>query len=306
MAFLNYLFGIRNRTPISETPNQVQSVANNPEVMPSIIYKIIDDTQEQIQSIVDDLEVTPNISYKKSEDMHEQIENRILTYAKLKTNKPSLLEVKRDSMFEDAARLIVLHQQGSTSLIQRKLKLGYSRAGIIMDQLEAANVVGPFEGSKARDVLFKDEFLLERFLENIEPDFFENRFYLQHKTEIDNKVLEIEQQNERRNIELEKAEIREDLLAKERKRKLQREVYNEMIEAGEIAVPFTEPKRELIPQDVMDSVWNRDNGQCVYCGSQESIEFDHIIPFSKGGSNTYRNLQILCKKCNVLKSNKIG
>lgn len=73
----------------------------------------------------------------------------------------------RDSMFEDAARLIVMHQQGSTSLIQRKLKLGYNRAGRIIDQLEAAGVVGPFEGSKAREVLLPDDYALEQFLENL-------------------------------------------------------------------------------------------------------------------------------------------
>ncbi|MCX2483204.1 FtsK/SpoIIIE family DNA translocase [Pedobacter sp. MR2016-24] len=73
----------------------------------------------------------------------------------------------RDSMFEDAARLIVMHQQGSTSLIQRKLKLGYNRAGRIIDQLEAAGVVGPFEGSKAREVLLPDDYALEQFLDNL-------------------------------------------------------------------------------------------------------------------------------------------
>lgn len=73
----------------------------------------------------------------------------------------------RDSMFEDAARLIVLHQQGSTSLIQRKLKLGYNRAGRIIDQLEAAGIVGPFEGSKAREVLIPDDYALEQFLSNM-------------------------------------------------------------------------------------------------------------------------------------------
>ena len=71
----------------------------------------------------------------------------------------------RDPMFEEAARLIVMHQQGSTSLIQRKMKLGYNRAGRIIDQLEAAGIVGPFEGSKARDVLYADEYSLERHLE---------------------------------------------------------------------------------------------------------------------------------------------
>ncbi|HQT21742.1 MAG: cell division protein FtsK [Sphingobacteriales bacterium 17-39-43] len=74
----------------------------------------------------------------------------------------------RDPMFEEAARLIVMHQQGSTSLIQRKLKLGYNRAGRIIDQLEAANIVGPFEGSKAREVLIPDEYSLEQFLNTLD------------------------------------------------------------------------------------------------------------------------------------------
>jgi DNA segregation ATPase FtsK/SpoIIIE, S-DNA-T family len=73
----------------------------------------------------------------------------------------------RDPLFDEAARLIVLHQQGSTSLIQRKLKLGYNRAGRIVDQLEAAGVVGPFEGSKAREVLIQDEASLERLLNSL-------------------------------------------------------------------------------------------------------------------------------------------
>ena len=73
----------------------------------------------------------------------------------------------RDPLFDDAARLIVLHQQGSTSLIQRKLKLGYNRAGRIIDQLEAAGVVGAFEGSKAREVLIRDENSLEQLLTNL-------------------------------------------------------------------------------------------------------------------------------------------
>ncbi|MBL3656693.1 FtsK/SpoIIIE family DNA translocase [Fulvivirga sediminis] len=73
----------------------------------------------------------------------------------------------RDALFDDAARLIVLHQQGSTSLIQRKLKLGYNRAGRIIDQLEAAGIVGPFEGSKAREVLVSDEYSLEQLLSDL-------------------------------------------------------------------------------------------------------------------------------------------
>ena len=74
----------------------------------------------------------------------------------------------RDDMFDEAARLIVRHQQGSTSLIQRKLKLGYNRAGRLIDQLEAAGIVGPFEGSKAREVLVQDEYSLEQLLNSLD------------------------------------------------------------------------------------------------------------------------------------------
>ena len=78
---------------------------------------------------------------------------------------PSSVDLSdRDALFEEAAKLIVMHQQGSTSLIQRKLKLGYNRAGRLIDQLEAAGIVGPFEGSKAREVLIKDELSLEQLL----------------------------------------------------------------------------------------------------------------------------------------------
>jgi S-DNA-T family DNA segregation ATPase FtsK/SpoIIIE len=73
---------------------------------------------------------------------------------------------ERDSLFREAAEVIVTAQQGSASLIQRKLKLGYNRAGRLIDQLEAAGIVGPFEGSKARSVLIPDLVALEHFLNN--------------------------------------------------------------------------------------------------------------------------------------------
>jgi len=74
---------------------------------------------------------------------------------------------ERDALFDDAARVVVKHQQGSTSMIQRRLKLGYNRAGRIIDELEAAGIVGPFEGSKARQVLVRDEMALEQLLNEL-------------------------------------------------------------------------------------------------------------------------------------------
>lgn len=64
-------------------------------------------------------------------------------------------------------------------------------------------------------------------------------------------------------------------------------------------------KRPYIPESVRREVWRRDQGKCVECGSKENLEFDHIIPVSKGGSNTARNIQLLCEKCNRQKSNNI-
>jgi len=77
---------------------------------------------------------------------------------------------ERDPMFNEAAHIIVQHQQGSASLLQRKLKLGYNRAGRIVDQMEKAGIIGPFEGSKARKVLIKDAMSLEQLLNNNKND----------------------------------------------------------------------------------------------------------------------------------------
>ena len=77
---------------------------------------------------------------------------------------------ERDPLFEDAARIVVQTQQGSTSMLQRKLKLGYNRAGRIIDQLEKAGIVGPFAGSKQREVKVATEFALEQFLKDLDLD----------------------------------------------------------------------------------------------------------------------------------------
>jgi S-DNA-T family DNA segregation ATPase FtsK/SpoIIIE len=83
-------------------------------------------------------------------------------------NEPGSVDLsKRDSLFDEAARVIVMNQSGSTSLIQRRFSIGYNRAGRIIDQLEAAGVIGPFEGSKARQVLIVDELSLEQLLNSL-------------------------------------------------------------------------------------------------------------------------------------------
>lgn len=254
----------------------------------------------------------------------DQILNRSISLTLTETQKSELIEQLanendsldnfknkiNDPMLEMAAMAIVKNQSGSTSLIQRRFNLGYNRAGRVMDSLEKLGIVGASIGGRPRDVLIKTEEQLQSFLKTgmIYSKIDIDGFYQENKTVIDTRKLEIKQQAIDAQLKYEKNLIRASLLEQERKKNLHLEVYRELIEEGHIKrqISGNDSSRESIPQDVMDSVWNRDSGKCVKCGGQESLEFDHIIPFSKGGANTYRNLQILCKKCNIEKSNKIG
>ena len=223
-----------------------------------------------------------------------------------------------DDKIKEAAKIIIDNQQGSASLLQRKLLIGYNRAGRIIDQLEAIGIVGPFQGATPREVLINSvediDMLIEEYsiaIKNPKRRFFELNI-LPYKTEFIEK--EVSNYYEKLYDDEIKEQLRQELLAKEnerllreKKEELRKEVIQELSEDGLITQDdYITKKREPIPQEVQDKVWNRDGGRCVKCGSQENLEFDHIIPFSKGGSNTYRNLQLLCQKCNREKSNKIG
>lgn len=111
-------------------------------------------------------------------------------------------------------------------------------------------------------------------------------------------------QYERNKEQIEKDKVKARLLEKKKKREIEKLALQELIDEGEL---FPEAnKRPPIPKDVVDAIWNRDGGKCVYCGSNENLHLDHIIPFSKGGDTSIENLQLLCQKCNLEKSNKIG
>lgn len=245
--------------------------------------------------------------------IHQEINKRISNEPRFDFDISDL-----DPMFEEAARVVVRHQQGSVSLLQRRLKLGYSRAARMVDQLEQAGIVGPSEGSKAREVIVDSEEQLELFfqcgeIKNERFDHFKKHILPLHEERISSKVKElikaqeIARENELKEIlKQEILDKENEKIEKEKRRQLKTQVRKELIEEGILSnLNESDVKREPIPQEVLDKVWNRDGGKCVKCGSQEKIEFDHIIPFSKGGSNTYRNLQILCEQCNRQKSNSL-
>lgn len=140
--------GNDNETLITETP----------------INRIITDTEEKVDT------KKKEIFIKKEEE--EKIEDPSVNNVDM---------IRLDPLFEDSARLVVIHQQGSTSLIQRKFAIGYNRAGRIMDQLECAGIVGETSGIKAREVLCKDEGELEYRLNHLEKSRFETLKQKQEK-----------------------------------------------------------------------------------------------------------------------------
>lgn len=105
-------------------------------------------------------------------------------------------------------------------------------------------------------------------------------------------------------LEAEKKEIAAKLKEKYRRRQLEKIVRQELIDSGELF--GDQPKRPPIPREIVDAVYKRDGGRCVYCGATDNLQLDHIVPFSKGGATSLENLQLLCQKCNLEKSNKIG
>ena len=140
--------GNDNETLITETP----------------INRIITDTEEKVDTKKEEIFI------KKEEE--EKIEDPSVNNVDM---------IRLDPLFEDSARLVVIHQQGSTSLIQRKFAIGYNRAGRIMDQLECAGIVGETSGIKAREVLCKDEGELEYSLNHLEKSRFETLKQQQEK-----------------------------------------------------------------------------------------------------------------------------
>ncbi|MBN2636447.1 MAG: HNH endonuclease [Prolixibacteraceae bacterium] len=230
---------------------------------------------------------------------------------KKRLSEIELLNFGNDELFDEAAKFVTSTNQASTSIVQRKFSIGYNRAVRIVEQLENAGIIGTSNGLSPRKVLFSEEALIE--IVKKEKVFIEE--FLTSMTDyIQSKVDEFIQQKEIENKNYIKESLKFQILEEDnarqdklKKKQIKEQLRKEMIEQGIITdISEGEKKREPIPQEIQDRVWNRDSGRCVKCGCREKLEFDHIIPFSKGGSNTYRNLQILCEKCNRQKNNKIG
>lgn len=194
----------------------------------------------------------------------------------------------------------------SFSTICRRVNIKGSVAREALDILIRKNIVVPYpESSKYKYIQLVQTEDFEKIFEKQEQSIITsqniNYNIIDYNTN-DQLILSNKEQNKECK-EKEKLRIRDEILRQEELKKIRKQVREELIAEGLIKIGR---KREPIPQKVKDEVWRRDGGRCVLCGSQENLEFDHIIPLSKGGSNTVRNIQLLCQKCNREKSNKIG
>ncbi len=88
----------------------------------------------------------------------------------------------------------------------------------------------------------------------------------------------------------------------DKERRLFEKLKTKFDDTTEVGKTYSRPR---IPENVRIEVWRRDGGKCARCGSREKLEYDHIVPISKGGSNTARNIELLCEKCNRGKSNNV-
>lgn len=203
--------------------------------------------------------------------------------------------VKYDSLFEEVARYAVTNGSISIAEIQRNFEVGFNRAGRIMTQLERAGIVSLQYGIDPRKILFSNIVDLEKYLESGAY----HKASVSSEEEERHRLLYQQAQQER-----EKVSIALRIKEKYRRQQLEKIVRQELIDSGEL---FGEqPKRPPIPREIVDAVYKRDGGRCVFCGSTQNLQLDHIIPFSKGGATTLDNMQLLCQKCNIEKSNKIG
>lgn len=214
-----------------------------------------------------------------------------------------------DELLPEAAKLIVEAQTGSTSVLQRKLKLGYNRAGRIIDQLELLKIVGPFLGSEPRKVRIKSHDELENYLQLVYNGL--ETYYFENQTEIGTLVRELENASlaetlNRKEIEIQReVEIQKlKLIELNQKKAIQQEAYRQIISEKLVARVIKDQNGNEIqlPEELVINVWQKDKGRCANCGSTDRIGVEPIILISEGGGITIKNLQLLCNTCSVIRT----
>lgn len=214
-----------------------------------------------------------------------------------------------DPLSPIVANWAVEHGEISRSDVQCHFEVGFTRANHILMELQNLGIIGPQYGVKPHKARISTlEELEDRFVtlgifapkKDADKDIMplnENDPWKQYQAKLEKE----ESDRKKRKEENERWEIAQKIKERYRKRQLEKIIRQELIDSGELF--GDEPKRPPIPREVVDAVYKRDGGRCVYCGATENLQLDHIIPFSKGGATTLENLQLLCQ--NVILKNRI-
>jgi hypothetical protein len=214
-----------------------------------------------------------------------EIRNNIMAEVSMKWKGLSLNE--RIELIEDHTIKRMKYWE-EKSIKEKRLKIEREKEKILKEEQEKIRL----EEEKRKD----NEELAKR--KKIEKD------ELLRITQI-RKQEELEKLAKKRDEEY-KERIKIDILEKERRKQLESDAIQELIDNGNLSNNFSIKNiRVPIPSHIMQAVWKRDMQCCVNCGSNQNLEYDHIIPVSKGGSNSINNIQLLCQKCNRTKSSKI-
>lgn len=294
MGFFQKIFGSNKK---EETESQEQE---------DQIIKLINNEDQNI--------AIENVPIYIPENLVDFLAKKITNYGKDDLNYESLSLLHKDTLY------LTLHNKE----ILFKNYRGYpSLFRLYIDEMNILEKIGLLEKGYKKEgphkvllhnKLYVDFILIILDIEYIlktNPDILENDPIYQYNKDVindkvkfyNNLIKKDEKVNLNKRIQSQKDRIKLEILTKKEQREVREIAKKELEIEGFIE---SKKRREPIPQEIQDIVWNRDGGKCVKCGSQENLEFDHIIPFSKGGSNTARNLQLLCQKCNREKSNKIG
>lgn len=194
-------------------------------------------------------------------------------------SSPTQPQTTLDPLFPQVARSVVQYGKAYLWYIQREFNVSYDRGLLLMYQLDINGVAHSYNGEVwIKSIPELNIKLRELNMPEVKPETAEERD-ARRKKMIEDKIKD---QNERQAFE----------------KKVKKDLENE-------GVIEKQPRREYIPRRIIAAVYKRDKGCCVYCGSTHNLQIDHIIPVSKGGATTLKNLQLLCQTCNLKKSNKI-
>lgn len=226
-------------------------------------------------------------------------------YLKLQAERENRIELEKKRIQQEWDSLPQVEKDKILKENKRKEKLQADKVWKEYQQrmLDKKNAEKLAEEKRLNDIRIKEE---NENQERLRRELLAQEKEAKQQELAEKRTILLQEQKEKREVQQKEA-IKRKILENERRKQLESEVIQELLDAGLIDNNHYTGKniRESIPTEVKIAVWQRDKERCVSCYNNTNLEFDHIIPVSKGGANSIKNIQLLCRNCNRTKSNKI-